>query len=329
VNRIAQAARRRLRFHQTVNRDEWYTTRWNSAALKCGWTSSWTHSGYTELRRGATVLRVRGADVGLDSYLTYRIAGNKVLTTERIREAGLPIAVSTEFDALAPLSILKFADGLGDGCVIKPATGTGGGAGVTVGPVGTRMVLRALRDAAAFTRRVRVEERIDGCVIRVLVLNGNVLDAVLRRPAVVVGDGTSKVAELVRLENERRERLGAGSTGYIGTSTDHHAALRRADLTVNSVPRSEQSVVVAGRSNTGSELDSERVQLSEEASDAAVRAAHALGVELAGVDLVIDRTLRPIAVLEVNTGPGLHWHVLVSNEPFDPFRSILETIAET
>ena len=38
---------------------------------------------------------------------------------------------------------------------------------------------------------------------------------------------------------------------------------------------------------------------------------------------MIDDGGEPLAVLEVNGAPGLHWHTLVTGEPFDPFVAVL------
>jgi D-alanine-D-alanine ligase-like ATP-grasp enzyme len=60
----------------------------------------------------------------------------------------------------------------------------------------------------------------------------------------------------------------------------------------------------------------------------ACRAAATIGVRLAGVDLLVDDEGRPVAVLEVNTAPGLHWHVLVAGEPYDVFSEVLGRLGD-
>jgi cyanophycin synthetase len=311
-----------------VDRTAWYAERWAAAAAAGGWTVGVDEPPFVDLTREGIVLHTMGSDLGIDSHVTYRTAGNKSETTRRLLDADIATTSTSEFDVTDVRGVLRC---VGDGgtTVVKPAAGTGGGAGVTVGPRGTAMTLRAIRDAAAYSRRIAVEPSIDGRVVRVLVLHGRVLDAVHRAPAAVTGDGEHSIADLVARENERRARLGPLSTGFVGTGADHLAALARASTTRRSVPGGGEMIVVAGRSNTGSERESKRITLDPAAVSVATRAADAIGVQLAGVDLVIDDDGAPVGVLEVNTGPGLHWHVLVEGESFDPFAAILAELATT
>lgn len=329
IGRVRQTVRRWIRptLHG-VDRRAWYAQRWATAAAEGGWRVTVDELPFVDLAREGEVLRTMGSDLGIDSHVTYRTAGNKSETTRRLLEAGISTSSTSEFDVTDVRGILRCVGDDGTK-VVKPAAGTGGGAGVTVGPCGTTMTLRAIRDASAYSRRIAVEPLMEGRVARVLILHGRVLDAVHRAPAAVTGDGEHSIADLVARENERRARLAALSTGFVGTGADHLAALARASTTRRSVPGEGDVIVVAGRSNTGSECESRRITLDPAAASVATRAAEAIGVQLAGVDLVIDENGAPVGVLEVNTGPGLHWHVLVEGEPFDPFASILADLATT
>ena len=85
----------------------------------------------------------------------------------------------------------EFAQGREGPCVVKPARGTGGGDGVTTDVRGRRDLRRAALHASLFCSDLVVEEQVPGDVYRLLYLKGCFLDAVRRRPPIVVGDGRS------------------------------------------------------------------------------------------------------------------------------------------
>ena len=312
-----------------MDRRDWYASRWRAAAADNGWRITLDHAPFLSLADDRHRLHTMAADVGLDSFVMYTLAGHKSVTTTLLEAACLPSTQSSNRKAKDIKGILRDIEDFGTAVVVKPAVGTGGGNGVTVDPRGTQMTRRAVRDAARHGQRVIVERLVAGRVIRVLVFRGELLDSVHRAPAAVIGDGRASVAALVRRENNRRLQLGPLNTGFLRVDADHLAALHRAGMSSRSVPRKGEAVTVAGRSNTGSEFESRRIEISKSAESVAVAAADAIGVELAGVDLVINEEGEPGAVLEVNTVPGLHWHVLVQGQPFDPFGAILRAIASS
>lgn len=306
-----------------VSRNDWYRVRWIEAAERKGWQLHWHEGQFLEFRRDGRQLRVARSDAGLDTNVTFRIVADKTRTNRLLDSVGVPTPSSQQFDIKHGRALFAAVADHDGKAVVKPAVGTGGGAGITVGPTGRRSIAEAIKEAAMFGRTVTVDEQIPGRVLRILVVDGVVCDAVHRTTAHVVGDGESTVAELVAAENERRRVLGDQSTGFIVTRSDHHCALRRAGLSRSSVLGLDERAAVAGVTNSGSELESERLTISAAAEDVAVRSANVLGVRVAGVDLVIDEDDQPRAVLEVNTAPGLHWHELVVGEPFDAFSAIM------
>jgi cyanophycin synthetase len=311
--------------HPPIDRTELYRTGWREAAARRGWQTDDLGRGFVRVRTPRGPILLHGAHVGCDDIAAFHLAGDKVVSAGLLRSAGLPVAESRLF-ALGDPELLREVRRRGDAVVVKPAADSGGGAGVTVRPATTALGVLALVDAAAHGRAVLVEAARPGRAVRVLVLDGEVLDAVERAPASVVGDGEHRIDELVAAENRRRASLGARATGFIGTGADHRAALRRSGVGRRSRPAVGRVVVVAGRSNSGSELESRRVVVTAEAADVARGAAAAIGVRLAGVDLLVDDDGRPVVVLEVNTAPGLHWHLLVAGEPFDVFSEVLSRL---
>lgn len=306
-----------------VSRADWYVDRWTRAAESSGWQVLRRTGDALQLFDGCRSRWVKGPDVGLDLHVNFRIAGSGPLSSVLFSDAHIPVPPTSTHDVARPAEIMRRIKRHPGSLVVKPAAGTGGGAGVTVGPRSTRTILRSISDAAAQTRKVLLQEHVPGRVLRVLVLDGEVLDVVERRPASVRGDGSSTIRQLIAAENARRKSLGPLNTGFIRVGADCIAALERQDATLSTKPANEESYTVAGCSNTGSERESTRIEIGQAARAMSARAADAVGIRLAGVDLIIDDAGEPLAVLEVNGAPGLHWHVLVDGTPFDPFTAIL------
>jgi cyanophycin synthetase len=106
----------------------------------------------------------------------------------------------------------------------------------------------------------------------------------------------------------------------IARDLDFRTTLRAAGLGPRSVPPRGVAITVKGVANQGSETESESVtgQIGEPLRSEGSCAARALGVRLAGVDVITtdpSRSLKEAAgvVNEVNTTPGLHLHYQVRN----------------
>jgi len=311
---------RRVGF-QGESREQWYADLWREAAaeLSAGFTA--LPSGFGEVRLGDRLTRVYQQMVMLDDPVTLKLAGHKPIVHHLLAAAGLPVPAYREFrwNALAPAA--AFLSEQQAPCVVKPAAGTGAGRGVTTHVRCTRDLALAAARAAAHGRRLVIERQVPGESYRLLYLDGVLLDAVRRRPPGVLGDGTSTVRALIARENGRRSgRAGRAVVDVIPVDLDCRLTLEAAGHSLRSVPAAGCRVVVRGVSNHGSEEDTEgvREELGSALIDQGARAAAALGVRLAGVDVITPDVAAPLeaaggVVNEVNTTPGLHFHYQVRN----------------
>lgn len=296
---------------------------WEDAAALIGAQLSENPPGYLELRSGDRSLRLWGSLLPVDDPVTLHLAGDKPAAHAVLTAAGLPVpayCTTAIADLDAALAFLRDHRRI----VVKPASSTGAGRGVTGGIDNRGDLLRARLRAARFdSDRMLLEEHAQGKEYRVLVLDGEAVGVVDRLPPRVGGDGTSTIAALVAGENRRRRAAG-GAAGLwpIRLDLDALIALRSQGLTVRSIPAAGKMVSVKSTTSEGSERDATVVRLEDPAvagvvTDAATAAA-ALGVRLASVEIVtpdpaVSLTSAGGVVIEVNTTPGLAQHYLVGN----------------
>lgn len=198
---------------------------------------------------------------------------------------------------------------------MKPADGAAG-RGVTTGIVTSFDLVRAAIAAAAFGRNLVVEQQVEGNVYRLLYLNGRLLDAVLRKSPSVVADGRSSVRKLIQLEN--RARLNAGrkfGQVLLSIDLDMRRTLSKQGLSLSSVPNAGTVVTlkrVINENSAAENISATNLMCKSIIEDGAAAAA-AVGVQLAGVDVVTRDPGVPLAqsggaILEVNTSPGYYYH---------------------
>lgn len=300
---------------------EFYRGVWEEAAAAAGAEVVDLGDGFLELRRNGTHTRVWKSFVEIDHPVTLHLSGNKAVVHRLLTAAGIPVPEYLAFGLDRVDEAAAFVRRLGRDCVVKPMRGSGGGVGVTTHVRSARQVRRAAYEASIFGRELIIEEQVAGDVYRLLYLDGEFLDAILRRPPCVKGDGKSTVRELIEAENRRRRAEGgAAAIGTIPIDFDCRAALKRAGLGLGSVPEAEREVAVKGTSNAGAELESRSVRdrIGPELREAGARAAEVAGVRLAGVDAITTDPAVPLessggVINEVNTTPGLHWHYRIAN----------------
>jgi cyanophycin synthetase len=318
--------RERLRTRGTAFDDarltEWHVEVWREAAQAAGAEFATLGDGFCEARRGGVVTRMWKQHVMLDDPVTLALAGNKPLVHRLLLEAGLPVPAHRRFRLRNIAAALEFLSQQDAACVVKPARGTGAGAGVTTGVRTPRDLCRAAALAASHAGELLIERQVPGSSYRLLFLDGELIDAIRRPAPHVVGDGRSSIAALVQAENQRRLQDGRRSAaGPLVVDLDCRLTLRAAGLSMGSVPAAGQRVVVKEVCNQAGDADNEAVRSL--VGPALVRqgaaAAAAVGARLAGIDVI---TVDPSVALEqsggvineVNTTPGLRYHYLVRNQ---------------
>jgi len=251
----------------------------------------------------------------IDDPVTLAIAAHKPLVYRLLAREGLRTPRHLEFALDEVAKAVALIEKFGGEWVVKPA-GASAGRGVTTGVTTQAGLLRAVALAAAFGPTVVIEEQVRGEVYRLLYLDGKLLDAVLQRSPVLIGDGTSSVRQLVRRENLRRLSAGSKAAQFLlSIDLDMRRTLAKQHLSLSSVPNKGALVKIKTVVNENSTRDtfSAAHQLCASIIADGAAAARAVGARLAGVDVLTSAPNLPLArsggvILEVNTTPGYHYH---------------------
>jgi cyanophycin synthetase len=299
---------------------------WTEAAAVVGAELDEVSPNVFEFRMNGVTTRVLGQRTSLSTPECIERASDKPAAYRLLREAGLPTPEHIVVGAHDIEEAARFLEQAASPCVVKPARGSGG-EGV-VGGVGTVAQLRrAIRRVVAISSDVLIERQVLGDHYRLLVLDGEVVDAVRRVKPQVIGDGRATIEELIFREYERRLEA-AGDLGLkpFVADLDCLFALEQQGVDLRCVLPEGAVATVMNATNFGGPTDSEtfRGDISPELEDEARRACEVLGTRLGGVDVIASRTDISLstsggAILEVNPIPGLTHHYAVA-EPVAAIR---------
>jgi D-alanine-D-alanine ligase-like ATP-grasp enzyme len=288
---------------------------WSEAASELDASVREVEPNLFEFRRAGTVTRVSGqGGVALNTLEASALANDKAAAYQVLASAALPVPEHLLFSARSVRAAFPFlAGGL---CVVKPAAGRGGD-GVTCGLHTARDLRRAALAASKFGTRLLIERQVEGDVFRFLVLDGELLDVVRRTAPSLEGDGMSPIEELIFAEYDRRLADDSDGLKPFAVDLDCLLALASAGLSLKSVPAAGTSVRVKSVTNYNRREENQSLgrAVSHELKALAVHAADALGLRLAGVDLVANTwpDATDGVVVDVNPMPGLHHHHYIAN----------------
>ncbi|WP_395671761.1 cyanophycin synthetase [Phenylobacterium sp.] len=263
---------------------------------------------------GARQKLVRASITGATGHIAVETASDKALTKTLLLDAGLPAprgeVVRSADDAVAA------ARRLGLPVVTKPLDGNHG-RGVSVGLATEEAVRWGFEQARAHGRRVVVEQMMRGRDFRCLVIGGRLVAVAERVPAQVTGDGASTIEALLADLNADPRR-GEGHEKVmtkVRVDDQMHELLARQGLTLTSVPRAGQVVVLRATANLstgGSAIDCTD-QIHADVAAAVEQAAQVVGLDVAGIDLVASDITRALddasGIVEVNAAPGFRMHL--------------------
>jgi cyanophycin synthetase len=294
---------------------EFYARAWKEAADALGASIEPLGQGVFEIRLDGRRTRVQQNSTALDDLATHCIVRTKPVISRLLAGKGLPVPRQVVCGVGDMGQAVQLLESASRPCVVKPASGSGG-RGVTTGIVTRWQLARAVWAACAGGGEAVVEEQIEGRNFRLLYLDGRLLDAVVRNPPTVTGDGKASVSCLIQRANAARlEGEAGGSHGLLTVDLDMRRTLARQGFSLRSVPTRGAEVVLKTviNQNRGTDnLPAMGLLCPSVVADGA-RAASVAGVRFAGVDVVTQDPGQPLkevggVILEVNSPPGYFWH---------------------
>lgn len=186
---------------------------------------------------------------------------------------------------------------------------------------------------------VIVEKSIKGSDFRLLCVNGRFVAATERRPASVVGDGHSTIAELIDRENRKPARIDTPTSplGKIQWDDAMERYLDEQGLSTDSIIEKDRTVYlrkVANLSSGGLSIDATHAVHPDNIILAQDVAQHfrltCLGIDVMAQSLAQSWKSSEFAIIEINAAPGISMHLRPAvGESVDVPSHILETFFES
>jgi cyanophycin synthetase len=265
--------------------------------------------------------RIQATITSETRHIAVEISCDKEDTHNLLNDLGLP--VPQQRMVYSAREAVRAARRIGHPVVVKPLNANHG-RGVSINLNEDNQVETAFAEAREHgtSRAVLIESFVTGMDHRMLVVNNELVAVAKRVPGHVVGDGKSKISELIDVINSDPRR-GIGHEKVLTNlelDTQAHRLLEDAGATENTVlPEGEVFYLrsTANLSTGGTAIDMTDV-VHPDNRDIAVRAIKAVGLDVGGVDFLSDDITRSYkevggAIVEVNAAPGFRMHVAPSD----------------
>lgn len=261
------------------------------------------------------------------------ICRNKDLTKEWLAKANILVPKGNKFGKDIPNDeIIEYTKLLGFPVVLKP-TNSAKGKGVVVNikdEDALRRDLTYVRQELDYNNII-IEQYVPGIECRVLVVGDQVVGAVRRVPANIIGNGNNTIEELIQMKNKKRKENPCISSSLIKVDRQVLNYINKAGYTINSIPPDGEQIFLRETSNVSAGGDPVDVtnEISEAVKDNAVKAVKAIpGLQHAGVNVLIDSSKGekdPGVIIEMNSRPMISLHLFpVQGIPRDIPRALID-----
>jgi cyanophycin synthetase len=273
-----------------------------------------TEGNLVQLGYGIAQRRIWTAETDKTSAIAEAIASDKDLTKSLLKACGVPVPEGELVQSAE--KAWEAAQDIGVPVVVKPYDGNHG-RGVSI-DLHTQADVEAAYHLAHRKGggSVIVEKFIPGNEHRLLIVGKRMVAAARGESCWITGDGVSDINALADQQINQDPRRGSDEESPLNVVIPSNSAevlleLERAGLTPTSVPDAGQRVLIQRNGNVA--FDVTDIAHPSIAAAAAL-AARVVGLDIAGVDMVLEDITKPMrqqrgAVIEVNASPGLLAHI--------------------
>ncbi|MCC6916266.1 cyanophycin synthetase [Nitrosomonas sp.] len=264
-----------------------------------------------QLGQGAHSRYIWTAETDSTTAIAENISRDKELTKSLLRACGIPVPegrIVTD-----PADAWEAAEDIGLPVVVKPDDGNHG-RGVFIELSKREEIESAFAIAAQEGSDVLVERYIPGIEHRLLIVGGKLVAAARGDSVFVTGDGASAITKLIEDQINSDPRRGPSENhplNLIRLDDAVQMELAHQGYTSDSVPPAGTRVQIQRNGNHAIDITDE---VDPVTADLAALAARIVGLDIAGIDLVVEDISRPLAeqegaIVEVNAGPSLLMHI--------------------
>lgn len=264
-----------------------------------------------QMGQGIKQRRIWTAETDYTSAIAESIAQDKQLTKTMLKSAGIPVPEGRE--VISPEDAWEAAREIEAPVVVKPVDANHG-RGVFMDLTDEQQIRTAYTEALKEGSGVIVERFATGNEHRLLVVGKQLVAGAAGDAAAVVGDGQHTVRQLIDLQINSDPRRGDDESQPLNTVLVDALTtieIERQGYKPDSIPAAGIKVIVRRNDNLSRDITD---LVHPSVAEHAVMAAQIVGLDIAGIDMVVEDISRPLeqqggVIVEVNAGPGLLMHL--------------------
>ncbi|KPP82199.1 MAG: Cyanophycin synthase [Oceanicaulis sp. HLUCCA04] len=263
--------------------------------------------GFFKLSWGGRAVTCRESLSELTTAVAMSRCDDKAVTRRLMEAAGVPVPRQISASATAS-ERAAFLEACG-AVVVKPARGEQG-RGVVVGIETIADMDAAIETSARVHPEILIEEYVQGDDLRVVVINGEIIAAALRKPPEILGDGKKSIGELIESLSRRRSKATQGESS-IPLDDETRRCVQAGGYDLEAILPRGMALQVRKTANlhTGGTLHDVTAELAPEIAASALKAARAIDIPVAGMDFIVeDPECGRHFFIEANERPGLANH---------------------